>query len=101
MDPASTARPFPPLLIAALGAPLVLFALGFIIGLVSRSSALAMIFWILGVLLELLAIPAALFMFWRGGYRRPFNIVITLLAAIPPAIVALAAFMFFFGHVHF
>ena len=100
MGEASTARPFPPLLIAALGAPLVLFALGLLIGVLSKS-ALAMIFWILGVGLELVAIPIAIFMLLRGGYRRPLNIVITLLAAIPPAIVALAAFTFFFGHVHF
>ena len=62
--------------------------------------AAAMRTWVIGLLLELAFLPVALFMLARGGYRTRSNIVITLLAAIPPALVVLGVLTFFFGGVH-
>jgi hypothetical protein len=67
---------------------------------VSPPSPVVVVVWALGVVLELIAVPVALFLLWRGGYRTRSNIVITLLAAVPPAIVVLGVLIFLFGHVH-
>jgi len=77
-------------------APLVLFVAAYLI----KANALSVIFWVIGLLLELAFLPVALFMLARGGYRTRSNIVITLLAAIPPALVVLGVLTFFFGNVH-
>jgi hypothetical protein len=52
-------------------------------------------------LVELFAVPAALFMLLRGGpYVTLGNVLITLVAAIPLAFVGVIVLVLKFGHFH-
>ena len=94
------ARPFPPLLVAALIAPLFFFAAAYVIDAATKPGLLGAVLWGMAILLELIAVPAGLFMMVRGGYRTRANIIILVLGASPILLVVAGVLVFFFGGVH-
>jgi hypothetical protein len=100
--------PFPRMLRWALLAPVAVFLLAmFVPALFSpiipdnfaKGAFLALI--AAAGLVELIAVPVALFMLLRGGpYVTLGNVVITVLAAIPLFFVGFIALVLKFGHFH-
>jgi hypothetical protein len=90
----TSARPFPPLLVAGLIAPLFFFAAAFIV------TSLGVVLWGAAIVLEAIAVPIALLLMARGGYRSRANIIILCLAASPIVLVVFGVLTFFLGGVH-
>jgi hypothetical protein len=100
--------PFPKILRWALLAPFAAFALAMCLPAFFspilpdqflKGAALVLI--AAAGLVELLAVPVALFMLLRGGpYVTLGNVVITLLAAIPLVFVGFIVLVLKFGHFH-
>ena len=91
------AQPFSLRLKAALLAPLPIFALAYF---VPRSNALFSVLIFLPVMVECVAVPYALARLVREGFESLENILYTMLAAIPLALVLFILFGIY-GHVHF
>ena len=92
------ARPFSGVLRWALLLPLAFFAAAYGVGGTLHAVPL---FLAAGALLELLAVSVAIFLLAKGSrYRTAGNFLLTLVAAIPLALILAVAFSLGFGHVH-
>ena len=99
------AEPFPPILRRALLWPFGAFAAAYVLAMLSRGDKVTGgIFVVLtggAALVELLAVPTAIFLLVRDGrYVTTANIAMTVAAALPIALVILAVLVFSFGHFH-
>jgi hypothetical protein len=87
-------------------APLAVFAAMMVIGPVVAkiiSAGVSLVFWwMLGLaaLVELIAVPTALYLLISGNYSTRNNILMTIVAAIPVALLLLGLLTLKFGHFH-
>ena len=98
----SSAQPFPRLLRWALVAAVGMFAVAILSHkLLGGAKHFVAGLWMAGGLTALVAVPAAVFLMLRDGhYVCARNIVLTLLATIPMAMVIFLAMALGFGHYH-
>jgi hypothetical protein len=94
------AKPFHPLLVAGLIAPLLFFAAAYIIEAGGKTTSLGGLLWFMAILLELIMVPIGIFVLARGGYGTRTNIIILLLAASPILLVVAGVLIFLLGGVH-
>ena len=108
MSGAGNKEPFPRIVRWALLGPFVLFAAAFVFALLGKDSqpnrilnAMLVFSTLAAAMVEVLAVPVALFLLVRDGrYVSWGNVGLTLAAAIPVVLVAFVVFVFNFGHFH-
>ena len=88
-------KTFPVTLRWLLLAPLAVFFISY-----ALPKSIALVAFLLACATELLVVPVAIFYLLRGGYRTVGNVAMTVVGAIPAALVLAIVFTLKFGHFH-
>ena len=99
--------PFPRILRWALLGPFAAFVAAYLLALLGKDATGDKLFGEVLIvttfavaLVEVVAVPVAIFLLVRGGYVTVANIATTLAAAIPLGIILFVLWVFKYGHFH-
>ena len=96
------AQPFPPLLKWTLLASIAMIGLQALIGLSKPSDPTVVIVLLaVGLVMQLIAGPIAIWLLLRGGYVSPANIAMTVIAAVPLGLAVFAVLSISLGWTRF